>query len=204
MGIVGKDPELSILDVGVSAQDHFTSNFFEQYYPYRNKLTALGLGDFQELEDLYPGIKYVKGNGHTLPFASGTFDWVFSNAVIEHVGSFNKQVDFLSEVLRVSKHGVFIVCPNRLYPLEFHTGLPLLQYLPKKIHLRIYGILGKSFYSSIENLNILFPWEFKNIVTVALSKEKQSFKFKVSRNFEFLVGLPSNIVYTIQKESIGE
>jgi hypothetical protein len=38
-----------VLDVGVSAQDHQSSNFFEQYYPFKNNLTALGLGDFQDL-----------------------------------------------------------------------------------------------------------------------------------------------------------
>jgi len=31
-------------------------------------------------------LKTMAGDGRCLPFKFGSFDWVFSNAVIEHVG----------------------------------------------------------------------------------------------------------------------
>ena len=45
--------------------------------------------------------------------------------------------------------------PNRYHPFEFHTKLPLLHWLPKKIHRNILSILGINFLSKEENLNLL-------------------------------------------------
>src|SRR5437879_12143776 len=59
---------LKVLDVGVSPQENEASNYFERLFPFRNNLTALGLGDYNDLERIYPGIKYVKGDGTNLPF----------------------------------------------------------------------------------------------------------------------------------------
>ena len=52
----------------------------------------------------------VAGNGRALPFKSHSFDWVFSNAVIEHVGGWQKQKLFGSEIGRVAHKGYF--CRN--------------------------------------------------------------------------------------------
>ncbi|MEM4271127.1 MAG: protein kinase, partial [Candidatus Pacearchaeota archaeon] len=155
--------ETKVLDVGVSAQDNPSSNFFEQLYPFKENLTAVGLGDFFELEKIYYGIKYIKADGRNLPFKENEFDWVFSHAVVEHVGVKENQLLFLKELYRVSKVGIFITTPNRLHPLEFHTGLLFFHYLPKYIHLKIYGLLGFKFYSTEENLNLLFYSQLKKL-----------------------------------------
>lgn len=187
-----------VLDVGVSAQDHQSSNFFEQYYPFKKNLTALGLGEFQELESLYPGIHYVKGNGEKLPFKNRQFDWTFSHAVIEHVGNNENRVNFLKELIRVSKKGVFLTTPNRLHPLEFHTGLPIIHYLPKCIHRFIYKILGKEFYSKEENLNLFFPFELRQITETAIKELnlQKSTHFKLT--YIYWLKLPSNILAVLK------
>ena len=46
----------------------------------------------------------------------GTFDVVFSNAVIEHVGGEEEQLRFVAEALRVGRRA-FITTPNRLFPV---------------------------------------------------------------------------------------
>ncbi|MDR1740563.1 MAG: class I SAM-dependent methyltransferase, partial [Synergistaceae bacterium] len=51
------------------------------------------------------------------PFKDGEFDLVFSSAVIEHVGSFERQTRFISEAARVSGRYVFITTPNRWFPV---------------------------------------------------------------------------------------
>jgi hypothetical protein len=56
---------------------------------------------------------------------------VHSAAVIEHVGSFARQCDFLKECCRVARRAVFVTTPNRWFPVEFHTILPLVHWLPK-------------------------------------------------------------------------
>jgi SAM-dependent methyltransferase len=77
--------------------------------------------------------------GETLPFASHSFDVIFSNEVIEHVGD---DAQCVAEMVRVLRPGgrIFIFCPNRWYPVEqhgiywrgrYHFGnIPLVNYLP--------------------------------------------------------------------------
>ena len=75
-------------------------------------------------------IHWVIADGCRLPFESGSFDWVFSNAVIEHVGDRNKQKQFANEIRRVAAKGYFVTTPNKFFPIEPHTLLPFYQYLP--------------------------------------------------------------------------
>jgi hypothetical protein len=64
--------------------------------------------------------EYVCADALRLPFCDGEFDLVYSNAVIEHVGQFEKQRAFVREHVRVGRHWVFTT-PNRLFPVESHT-----------------------------------------------------------------------------------
>lgn len=70
--------------------------------------------------------KWVKADGRKLPFGNDSFDFVFSNAVVEHVGSEVDQLDFVNEHDRVGKNWVFTT-PNRLFPIESHTQIVLLH-----------------------------------------------------------------------------
>lgn len=63
---------------------------------------------------------YVAADGRALPFRSGTFDLVYSNAVVEHVGARDDQQRFLREHARVGRHWV-ATTPNRWFPVESHT-----------------------------------------------------------------------------------
>ena len=45
-------------------------------------------------------VKTVEADGRNLPFKSKSFDWVFSNAVIEHVGGWARQRELSSTRLR--------------------------------------------------------------------------------------------------------
>ncbi len=47
----------------------------------------------------------------------------------EHLGNDQARAKALSELLRVAKR-VYITVPNGLFPVEHHTGIPLLHYLP--------------------------------------------------------------------------
>ena len=70
-----------------------------------------------------------------------------SNATIEHVGSYQNQISLIKETFRVSKKYVFIQTPNRYYPIDFHTTLPFIHWLPKDIHRKILKFLGLNFYA---------------------------------------------------------
>ena len=73
---------------------------------------------------------YVEGDACHLPFADGSFDLVFSNSVIEHVGSREVQEQFAREVARVGR-GYWVQTPNRYFPVETHLLTPFVHWLPK-------------------------------------------------------------------------
>jgi SAM-dependent methyltransferase len=119
-----------------------THNFFEELYPWPSRITALGLHDGAGFRSRYPEIAYTEGDACALPFPDQSFDVVFSNAVIEHVGDAERQRLFVAEALRVGGR-VFVTTPNRWFPIEVHTRLPLVHWLPKEGSDRAYELAGK-------------------------------------------------------------
>ena len=136
-----------------------THNFFEEMYPWRERVTALGLHDGTGLRAHYPDIRYVQGDACALPFADCAFDIVFSNAVIEHVGDRERQRLFVGEALRVGRR-VFLTTPNRWFPLEVHTRLPLVHWLPDPLAHRAYDLAGMAWAK--EN-HLLGPSAFRSL-----------------------------------------
>jgi SAM-dependent methyltransferase len=113
-----------VLDAGVTGswkRDERALNYFAAHYPYDSSTyTGLGITDMSMVKQKYPDKRFVRYDGKTMPFADDTFDWVFSNAVIEHVGDEDDQINFLREMLRVGRN-VFFTTPNRFFPVETHT-----------------------------------------------------------------------------------
>jgi SAM-dependent methyltransferase len=157
--------ETTVLDVGADelafgeGDGCGTLNFFEELYPWPERITALGLQEGAAFGARYPRIRYVQGDACALPFADGEFDIVFSNAVIEHVGGRERQRRFVSEALRVGRR-VFLTTPNRLSPLEVHTRLPLVHWLPDRLSHRAYDAVGKGF---AKDLRLLSPRAFESL-----------------------------------------
>ena len=182
------DEQSSIIDVGVTCDRRADSNFFEKVYAHPEKITAVGLEDASFLEQDFPGLKYVKADALNLPFADKQFDIGVSWAVIEHVGSRERQARFLNELLRVSKR-VFITTPNRWYPIEFHTVMPFLHWLPPDIFRSILKTLRMDFYASEDTLNLL---DEKALLTMLPSGAKV-------RKLHFrLLGPISNLILCIE------
>jgi SAM-dependent methyltransferase len=144
--------ETTVLDVGVddvafgersvNEGSCGTLNFFEDLYPWQERLTAVGLHEGARFRASYPAARYVQGDALELPFEDGSFDIVFSNAVIEHVGGEEEQRRFVAESLRVGRRA-FITTPNRWFPIEVHTRLPLVHWLPDAAAHRAYDLARK-------------------------------------------------------------
>jgi SAM-dependent methyltransferase len=171
-------PETSVLDVGADelgfgeADGCGTMNFFEELYPWPERITALGLHDGEGFRARYPDIPYVQGDACALPFEDGAFDIVFSNAVIEHVGGRERQRQLVSEAIRVGRR-VFITTPNRRFPVEVHTRLPIVHWLPDAVAHRAYRAAGKGFATDVHLLTrrsfaSLFPGRVR-IVSLGLT-----------------------------------
>jgi SAM-dependent methyltransferase len=97
-----------------------------------------------------------------LPFADHAFDIVYSNAVLEHAGSAEQQRFFLSELCRVTRRR-FVAVPNRWFPVEHHTGLPLINYLPKATFRRLLSKTRYAFWSHEANLNYVSADELRKM-----------------------------------------
>jgi hypothetical protein len=82
-------------------------------------------------DDLGGAACWVAGDGRSLPFRDGAFDVVFSNSVIEHVGSRDSQERFAREVARVGRR-FWVQTPNRWFPVEQHLLTPLVHWLPRR------------------------------------------------------------------------
>jgi len=128
--------ETNVIDVGVDDSGFGerrgtcgTLNFFEELYPWPERITAVGIHEGRRFAERYPAATYVQASALELPFEDGAFDVFFSNAVIEHVGSREAQQRFVAEALRVAPR-VFITTPNRWFPVELHTRAPLVHWLP--------------------------------------------------------------------------
>lgn len=133
LSICAPTESTTILDVGFSDEEYSdTDNYLEKNYPYPENITALGVNKPVKFPKRYPMVKVVQYDGTIFPFKDNSFDVVWSNAVIEHVGQEDRQVQFLKELKRVAKQRVFITTPNKHFPVEVHTRTAFLHWLPKK------------------------------------------------------------------------
>jgi len=119
------------------------------------EVTATGLDDASHLERRYPGVRFVPGDGRSLPFEDRSFDIVHASAVIEHVGTRADQARFLAELWRVARVGIMLTTPNRWFPVELHTSLPVLHWLPSQIYRWVLRRIGLDFHAEVSNLNLL-------------------------------------------------
>ena len=187
MKLMQPTPQTTVLDVGVTCDRRADSNFFERLYPYPQQLTAVGMEDASFLEDLY-GITFIQTAGRSLPFPDQSFDLVVSFAVIEHVGTPQQQTDFVQELCRVGKQ-VCVSTPNRWFPVEVHTVLPLLHWFPPIIFRRLLRWLRKDFWAQESNLNLLDQRSLVALFPDTMKLHSQHYR---------LLGLTSNLLIHAQ------
>lgn len=156
---------VDVLDVGTTEDDHNSSS----NYLIKN------LGNFKNY-------KSISDQQISTPFFSKTLkksitddfnqneienfqsDLVISNATIEHVGNFDDQIQMCKNIINLSKKYFVITTPNRFHPIEFHTKIPLIHWLPKKLHRRILNLMGLNFLDKEKNLNLLSEFDLKFIM----------------------------------------
>lgn len=137
------DAQTRILDVGFAEKEFGVSdNYIEKHHAWPANITALGVTEPVTFSNRYPDVKAVCYDGRIFPFDQYAFDVCWSNAVIEHVGNRDRQIRFIREANRVARLA-FITTPNRAFPIEIHTRIPLLHLLPKAWFDRFLRFIGK-------------------------------------------------------------
>ncbi|MBI2283786.1 MAG: methyltransferase domain-containing protein [Bacteroidetes bacterium] len=131
--LIARKGKIKILDIG--GEKRYWENIGWQNPNCTIYLLNLDMADNAENS---PGFVTVKGNALSLPYQAGDFDLIFSNSVIEHVGSYGNQELFAAEVKRVCDHYI-IQTPSFWFPLEPHSLLPFFQFIPHA--LRAYLIM---------------------------------------------------------------
>lgn len=186
----------TVLDVGATSdQGYASSNYFEAWYPHKQRITACGIDDAGFLEQQYPGVRFVRADGLHLPFADGSFDVVHSSAVIEHVGSLTNQRRFIAELYRVARRSVFLTTPNRWFPIEVHTSVPLLHWLPPAAYRALLSRTRLRFFADEANLNLLSA---NDLLRLCMDLGIDGARVSSVR----LLGWPSNLLLTVRKSAL--
>jgi hypothetical protein len=159
---------MSLLDVG-----GYPSSW-TQYKPVVGCLDILNIHPviLKEIDCLHYNIQAIIGDGCNLVFPNNSYDIVFSNSVIEHVGSYENQKAFASEVRRVGK-SLWIQTPAYECFIEPHYLAPFIHWLPKKWQKKlirnftIRGLLDQPTSAEVDNMvettRLLSLNEFKSL-----------------------------------------
>ena len=106
-------------------------------------------------------------DGRSLPFADNEFDIGFSNAVVEHVGTREQQRQFVAEMLRTCRI-VHMSTPNAWFPVDPHTLLPFVHWLPRTLRHPILRATRNERWASENALNPLSTRAFKGLFPAGL------------------------------------
>jgi SAM-dependent methyltransferase len=115
------DENTRILDVGGTPGNW-------SLLPVRPQVTILNLPRAIEARG---SLTWIFADGCQLPFRDKSFDVVFSNSVIEHLGDPRRHQQYAQEIARVGMR-YFVQTPNRWFPVEPHLLTPFIHFLPQR------------------------------------------------------------------------
>jgi hypothetical protein len=140
-----------LLDIGGYPNTWIGESHYDTQFP----VTLVNL----VFPDAPPDKRFIAVNGDAtdLPFADASFDIAFSNSVIEHMTTWERQQAFAAEARRVARN-LWIQTPARSFPLEPHVLAPFFQYLPRRLqtlmarYCTLWGLLTKPSTARVEEM----------------------------------------------------
>lgn len=147
-------------------------------------LTILNLpGSVEPSAPSHHRIRYVEGDAcQVREVERRSFDSVFSNSVIEHVGSVDKQAAFASEVRRLGK-SYWVQTPARWFPIEAHCGMPFWWFYPSGIRRWLVESWRKKlpeWTEMVESTTVLTKKQMRRLFPEATVITERSFGFPKS------------------------
>ena len=180
----------SILDIGTTEENLLkSSNFFVK--KFQNIKIIKSISD-ENIDKKYFD-RFIK-KSITSDFESEDIelfksDLVISSATIEHVGNVENQKKMLENIISLTNKIFFVTTPYRFYPIDFHTKIPFIHMLPKKIHRAILKLLKLEDFAKEENLNLL---DISTIKKIIRNLNTENFKIKILKIKLF--GIISNLI----------
>jgi hypothetical protein len=184
--------KFKVLDVGATNDETLnSSNVWHSLLP--------ATVDFFVCSDQLPSVnfeshsrgKWCVSSAIKMPFPDKEFHLVISSATLEHVGNRDNQKLMISEITRVCKSNFIVATPNRWHPIEFHTRLPLIHYLPVTLWRKVIKTIGMDYLAEEKNLNLLSRRETENLIE-SLSSDLLGWKLEV-KSIRFL-GFVSHLI----------
>lgn len=81
---------------------------------------------------LPPEVNWVLGDAKETGFRDSSFDIVFSNSLVEHLGDWGSQLRFANEVRRLAPN-YFIQTPSKWFFVEPHFVTPFAHWMPASL-----------------------------------------------------------------------
>lgn len=184
--------QTTILDIGTTEILDTYENYLIHHYKYKKNITCFSNQNLKNIKKLYPEIKTIHGDGRKTNIKNKSYDVVYSSATVEHVGNLKNQTKFIKEMYRIAKKGFFLTTPNRYFPIEIHTLIPLIHMLPKKIHRFLLNILGYKFLAKEENLNLLSERDLRKIC------KELNIKYYIIKKIKIFM-FTSNLLLVVKK-----
>jgi len=109
-----------------------------------------------DLVKKFSQFNFVAADGCNMPYPDKSFDVGFSNSAIEHVGTYERQKAFATELRRVGRT-LWVQTPAREFPVEPHLMAPFFQYFPRWLqrktlrYFTIYGLITKPTPAQVED-----------------------------------------------------
>jgi hypothetical protein len=97
----------------------------------RSQITVLNVHEVSVPDNMRGRCVTVVGDGTTLKYPDGEFDIVFSNSVIEHLSTWERQQRFAAEAQRVGK-AYYVQTPAYEFFVEPHYITPFVHWLPEE------------------------------------------------------------------------
>jgi hypothetical protein len=126
----------------------------------------------------------IVGDARRIDAGDKTFDVVFSNSVIEHVGTYRDQLQMAQEVRRVGQR-YFVQTPNKYFPIEPHFLFPFFQFFPVLIRMQLLRHFNLGWFKKIpdaaqarrevENIRLLSKSDFMRLFPDAGIYEEKVF-----------------------------
>jgi hypothetical protein len=143
--VVAEKGTCKILDVGGTAD--FWNTWADEIDWKTCSITCVNLPPVHEKKVAGPAnITIVAGDACNLTgIKDNEYDIVFSNSVIEHVGTWQAMMDMANEVRRVAPRYI-VQTPYYWFPIEAHARVPFIHWLPQPIGYRMVMMRKNGFW----------------------------------------------------------